>query len=259
MQQRVAPNQHRPPQHVFESLQEFVTKLTAIVATRSQRPSSGSAKFFLREFRGEKSVGRADSFGMRIAAAALLLAFQALGQNLPSTKGFRLGYTQSIYIESLGADDAAKFVRDQLTGALLNRTHIAVENDRQRADALLVGTAIVTSGFQSWAVGSSSSGAAASAASSNGSMAAAAVTSAATFSSAGGTVRITELGLQLTDRDGRVLWAYDRSRCLDAATLVLVGIPKNKPTTVCAAEQLAKAIDKDAKSARTGASSGRVR
>jgi hypothetical protein len=182
----------------------------------------------------------------------LLAGVLALSAQQPtSNPGFRLGYVLKVHVAALGTNEAAMFVRDQLAGAILNRTRLQLESDPSRADAVLIGTAIVTSGYQHWAVGSrSSSSATAAVASAGGSASAAAASADGRFSAGGGTVRITELGLQLADPDGRILWAYDRSRCLDVTTLVLIGVPRNRSTTVCAAEQLAKAIDKDAKAAR---------
>ena len=83
------------------------------------------------------------------------------------------------------------------------------------------------------------------------SIAVASAESSANYSSGRGTVRITELGLQLQDGSGRVLWAFDASRCIDVAGHLLVGSPIEKSPTVCAAEQLARAIDKDGKASRS--------
>jgi hypothetical protein len=178
----------------------------------------------------------------------LFFAIALLVQQPTSAPGFRLGFVRKIFVEDLGPDQAAKYVRDQLTGALLNRTRISVETDRVLGDAILKGTAVVGNGYREWAVGSVSGyGAAVAVSSPEGSGAAAAVATEKQFSAGGGTVRIIELGLQLVDSDGRVLWAYDATRCADTAALVLLGTSRNKPTTVCAVEQLVKAIDRDAK------------
>jgi hypothetical protein len=193
---------------------------------------------------------------MRTVALALQLAAILAAQSPQpsvSVSGFRLGYVLRIYLAGLGTDEASRFVRDQLAGAILNRTRLELQTDPTGADAVLLGTAIVTNGFEQWAVGSSSFEAAATAAASQGRAAsAAAVTSNSRFAAGGGTVRITELGLQLAAPDGRILWAYDGSRCLAAAAVILTGAPRKKSATVCAAEQLVKAIDNDAKAARRG-------
>lgn len=65
----------------------------------------------------------------------------------------------------------------------------------------------------------------------------------------GRTIRITELGLQLSDEYGRLLWAFDSSRCLDVTTLLMAGYPAKKPVIGCAIEQMIKAVNKDAKKA----------
>jgi hypothetical protein len=189
---------------------------------------------------------------MRTLMVALLACY-ASAQTPQSQAGFRLGYVRNVYVESLGQGDAAKVVRDQVIGAILNRTGLVIEAERSTADAALFGTAVVTSGQMHWAVGSlSSRSAAVASASQSGASAAAVAASNARFSAGGGTIRITELGLQLKDLDDRILWAFDGTRCLDTTALLLLGAPKNKPVTVCATEQLVKAIDRDAKSAKSG-------
>jgi hypothetical protein len=142
-------------------------------------------------------------------------------------------------------------VRDQIVGALLSRSTLGVENDKTKAHAILNGTAMVTSGEMHWAVGYASSSASAAAVVTPRIGAASASSSSASTSSAGGqTVRITELGLQLTDEYGRILWAFDPSNCGEFTTHVLSrNPPPQKPAIVCATEQLAKAINKDAKKA----------
>lgn len=167
--------------------------------------------------------------------AALVLLISSFSQQPPSNPGFRLGYVRKVYIESLGTSDAAKLVGDQLVGALLNKTHLEIQNDRSAADAALSGTAILTSGSMHWAVGSAT----------------ATQTSATAQISAGGrTIRITDLGLRLADMDNRLIWAFDPSHCLDVTTLVLFGVPTKKQAISCAVEQLMKAIRKDAKDAK---------
>jgi hypothetical protein len=172
---------------------------------------------------------------MRVIACFFATALLVPAQPTAPNPGFRLGYVRSIYIESLGTDDAARIVRDQIAGAVLNRTHIVLTNDKAQADATLAGTAMVTSGNMHWMVGSG---------------AANQTSATAQVIVGGGTVRITELGLQMVDPGGRILWAYDRSKCLNTTTLILWGVPTHKGATVCAAEQLAKAIDKDARRSR---------
>lgn len=177
--------------------------------------------------------------------------FCALAQAQPSSNpGFRLGHVRSIYIESLGTTDPAKLVRDQIVGFIVGRSTLVVETDRTRAHAILTGTAIVTSGEMYWAVGSSSSTSSAAAAATTGGSAAAAASSSSSTSSMGGrTIRITELGLQLSDEYGKILWAFDGSNCLDVTTLLMVGYPAKKPVIGCAIQQMVKAINKDAKKA----------
>lgn len=172
---------------------------------------------------------------MKLPAYGLLLAASACAQSPVSNAGFRIAYVRKIYIEDLGADNAAKLVRDQLTGAIFRKTRLQVESAKADADATLIGTAIVTSGSLHWAVGSA---------------AANSTSASAQLNTGGRTIRITELGLQLTDRDGRILWAFDGSHCLDVTTLVLWGIPKKKTPTTCAVDQLVKAIETDARDDR---------
>jgi hypothetical protein len=179
-----------------------------------------------------------------------LFAATLLAQN--SSPGFRLGYTRRIYVEALGTEDGAKLPRDHVIGALLNRTKLSVDTNKTRADAILIGTGIVTSGYRKFVVGSSNSEAAAVAvATPSGAAAGAATSSSQNTITGGGIVRISELGLQLTDQDGRILWAFDPNNCRNTSTMLLTGVPTNKDVTVCAAEQLARAIDKDAKAARS--------
>jgi len=175
---------------------------------------------------------------MNFAVVALIAAVAS--QTPPSASGFRLGYTQKIYVEDLGSDDAAKLVRNQIIGAILHRSKLHVEGDKSSADVVLSGTAIVTSGSLHWMVGSTSA-----AATPNSAAASSQVIAGAK------TVKITQLGLQLADQDHRILWAFDGGRCLDVQTLLLWGVPRNKTPITCALEQLAKAIDKDAREARS--------
>jgi len=186
--------------------------------------------------------------------AALYAASGLLAQPQPSVAGqLRLGNVRRLYVESLGEGDAAKIVHDQLVGALLNRTPFKVERDQSRADGRLIGTAVVKSGVAQWIVGSSSSSSSAAAVTSGyGSAAAASANSSGRISGGGRTIRITELGLELVDRDGGLLWAYDGSRCLNKENLILFGIPSHRSAEVCAAEQLAKAVEKDYKAHRHG-------
>jgi hypothetical protein len=178
--------------------------------------------------------------------------FFAFAQAQPSSNpGFRLGYVRSLYIESLGTSDAARMVRDQIVGALLSRSTLAVENDKTKAHAVLDGTAMVTSGEMHWAVGSASSASSAAAVAMPGAAAASSSSaSASRVSAGGGTVRITELGLRLSDEYGKILWAFDPSNCGEFTTHMLSrNPPPQKPAIVCATEQLVKAINKDAKKA----------
>jgi len=168
-----------------------------------------------------------------------------------SNPGFRLGYVRSVYVESLGASDAAKMVRDQLVGALLNRAALGVENERGNAHAFLAGTAMVTSGEAHYAVSSASAASSAAAVAVPGGAAAAASSGSRSRSiETGGTIRITELGLELSDEAGRILWAFDPTNCKEFTTHVLSRIPPpQKPAIACAIEQLARAINRDAKKA----------
>jgi hypothetical protein len=182
----------------------------------------------------------------------ILALFCALTQAQQSSNpGFRLGYVRSIYIESLGSSDAAKMVRDQIVGTLLGRSTLGVENDKTKAHAILNGTAMVTSGEMHWAVGYASSASAAAAVSTPRFGATASSSSSTSTSSVGSqTVRITELGLQLSDESGKILWAFDASNCREFTTHVLSrNPPPQKPAIACAIEQLIRTIDKDAKKA----------
>jgi hypothetical protein len=172
---------------------------------------------------------------MKSAPALTLFAVVALGQQTVSNPGFRIAYVQKLYIENLGTDDAAKLVRDLVTGAILRRTNLQVQSEKLGADAVLIGTAIVSSGSVHWAVGSATASPA---------------SATAQVATGGKTVHITQLGLQLLDTDGRIMWAFDGSHCLDVTTLLLWGVPRKKAPTVCAVEQLVKAIDKDVKDSR---------
>jgi hypothetical protein len=167
-------------------------------------------------------------------SAAWFLAFAVASAQAPPNPGFRLAFVQRIYIESLGEDLPSTLVRSQIAAAIFKRTGLEPVADRAAADAVLTGTAMVTSGHLHWAIASASANQ---------------TSATAQASAGGGTVRITELGLQLSDPYGRILWAFDGSGCLETTTLVLTGIPLHKPPTLCAAEQLAKAISRDAKAA----------
>jgi hypothetical protein len=124
-------------------------------------------------------------------ATCLLLPLTVLAQRFPSSPGFRLGFTRTIYIDTLGTDAPSRFVRDQLSGAIVNRTKLTLVSDKRQADAVLLGTAVVTSSQRRWMVGHSSSAAvAAAAASPDSSVAAAAAVSDADFYSGSATVRI---------------------------------------------------------------------
>jgi len=192
---------------------------------------------------------------LSMAVAGLLTSFGLSAQRhapLPAGQ-FRLAQVRSVFVEPLGGSEAANIVHDQLVAALLNRTNLRVESGPSRADARLTGTATVRSGEARWLVGSSASSAAAAAVASPAVSAAAA--SAATqshFESGSRSIRITELGLVLADSEGRILWAYDGSRCLDKTTLLLVGVPRRKSPRACAAEEIARAVDKDGNARRHG-------
>jgi len=162
-----------------------------------------------------------------------------------SNPGFRLGYVRAIYIENLGDSDPAKMVRAQLIGAIMSRTSMEIETDRSRTRAILTGTAIVTSGEMQWAVSSSTSeNSAAAIVTPTTAAAAASSKSSVGFDSGRRTVRITELGLQLSDDTGKLLWAYDDSNCRD-----MFSPGGRKQPMQCAVEQMVKAINKDAKKA----------
>jgi hypothetical protein len=186
----------------------------------------------------------------RIALPLLAVSSWAQGQ---SNAGFRLSFVEKIYIDQLGEGEAARIIRDQLTGAFLNRTRgLTIVTEPSQADAILTGNATIKTAYRQWAAGSSQSSADATAAA-NGkvSAAASAASSSSRVYAGGGTIRITELGLQLVSTDGRVLWAYDGSKCLNKTTLVLVGVPTWSPATVCAVQQLTKAMDRDNKESRS--------
>lgn len=182
--------------------------------------------------------------------APLLFAASTLAQPSP---GFRLSFVERIYIEPLGDGEGAKIVRDQLIGAFLNRTRgIILVTDRSQADAILTGNANIRDGYRRWSTSSQQSSAGAVAITNGaGSAAGAAASSSGRTYSGGSTIRIAELGLQLVSGDGRVLWAYDGSKCLNKTTLILTGIPTWSPATVCAVQQLAKAMDRDEKESRS--------
>ena len=184
----------------------------------------------------------------------LKLIFSLLAAALSLAQAPRLFEVEKIYIEDLGAEDAAHFVRDQLIGAFFNRTRgIILVTSRDQADAVLIGTANIRDGYRTWSIGShQTSTAAAAVATSGGSASAASSESSTRRQSGGGTIRITELGLQLVSPDGRILWAYDGTKCLNTSLFVLTGIPAKNPTTVCAVQQLAKAMDKDERDRRKG-------
>src|SRR5579862_6286336 len=147
-------------------------------------------------------------------ALALLLsglpAWAQTGQT--ANPGFRLAYVRTIYIESLGDDYGARVVHDQLAGALVNRTKLLLQTSRSDADAAFTGNATTTSEKVQW----SSASAAASATATR-------ADSAARAGAGSGTIHLTWLGLQLTDRYGQILWAYDGTRCIDMQMLILVG------------------------------------
>lgn len=163
-----------------------------------------------------------------------------MGQQPPSNPGFRLGYVRSVYVESLGDDSSARTVQAQLVGAILNESHLKVETNRAEAHASLAGGATLSSGYSQWSIGTSrTSSAAAAVITPYGAAAAASAASSSMSESRGSTFRITDLGLTLTDMGGHLLWAFDPTRC------------RRYAVTSCAVEQLTRAIDKDAKAARS--------
>jgi hypothetical protein len=131
----------------------------------------------------------------------------------------------------MGEDVGAKIVREQIIGALLNRTKLVVVASKDQADAVVHGSAIGAWGDEYSSVGSANA-------------------RSAHVAAAGGTVAVRQLGANLTDLAGNILWAFDDSKCKDYTRTILARLPPAKKSiSVCAAEQLTRAIDKDMKAA----------